>query len=259
MNAPDRRIHAQAAVGFGRAADAYERGRPDYPSSAVEQLARVLAITANSCVVELGAGTGKFTVHLAATGARLIAVEPVASMRERLADRLPNMRIVDGTAEALPLPDQSVDAVMAAQAFHWFDGDRALAEIHRVLKPGGGVGLVWNVRDEHLPWVHKLTAILDRYEGDAPRYRTLKWMSAFQKGDRFTPLQTQDFPHTQQLTPHALLDRVASISFIAALPENERKGVLEEVQNLLETDPDLRGREQFEMPYRTHAYWCRKL
>jgi SAM-dependent methyltransferase len=258
MNAPDARIHAQASVGFGRAAEVYDRGRPDYPASAVEHLLRVLKITAQSRVVDLGAGTGKFTTCLAATGAQVVAVEPVASMRERLAVRLPHVQIVDGTAEAIPLPSRSVDAVVAAQAFHWFDAKRAVAEISRILKPGGGLGLIWNVRDESVLWVRELTTLIDPHEGTVPRYRTLEWMSAFQNGDLLTPLQSREFPHVQHLTPTALLDRVASISFIAAMSEAARAQVLDQVRDLLQTEPTLRGREQFEMPYQTHTYWCQK-
>ncbi len=180
MNAPDARIHQQAAVGFGRAADAYDRGRPDYPPSAVEHLVRVLNISRESRVVELGAGTGKFTNYLAATGARIIAVEPVASMRARLAERLPHVQVADATAEATSLAEASVDAVVAAQAFHWFDAKRAVGEIARILRAGGGLGLIWNVRDDSLPWVRRLTEIIDPHEGSAPRYRTLEWKSAFQ-------------------------------------------------------------------------------
>jgi SAM-dependent methyltransferase len=256
MNAPDARIHDQAAVGFDRPAEAYDRGRPDYPASAVEHLLRVLKISAQSCVVDLGAGTGKFTNYLAATGARVIAVEPVASMRSRLVERLPNVQIVDATAEATSLPEASVDAVVAAQAFHWFDAKRAVAEIARILRPGGSLGLIWNVRDDSLPWVRRLTAIIDPYEGEAPRYRTLEWMSAFKPNGLLGPLQMQEFAYVQRLTPSALLDRVSSISFIAALPEAARADVLAQVRELLETEPSLRGQEQFELPYQTRVYWC---
>lgn len=264
MNAPDARIHAQASIGFGRAAEAYERGRPDYPPSAVEHLLRVLNIGAQSCVVELGAGTGKFTRYLAATGARIIAVEPVPSMRARLAEQLPSVQIVDATAEATSLADASVDAVVAAQAFHWFDSTRAVAEIARILRPGGSLGLIWNVRDESLSWVHRLTAIIDPYEGSAPRYRTLEWMAAFRsKGlpvdGSLGPLQMQEFIHAPRLTPSTLVDRVASISFIAALSDDERGRVLARVRELLETEPELRGQEQFELPYHTYVYWCHRL
>ncbi|HET6324705.1 MAG TPA: methyltransferase domain-containing protein [Planctomycetaceae bacterium] len=258
MTAPDARIHAQASIGFGRAAEVYDRGRPDYPQSAVDHLVHVLDINPQSHVVELGAGTGKCTTRLTATGATVIAVEPVASMRNRLAERLPGVKIVDGTAEAIPLPDLSVDAVVVAQAFHWFDGPRALAEIHRILKPGGGLGLVWNVRNEALPWVHKLTAILDQREGDVPQYRTLKWMAAFKSSALFSPLETRVFEHVQLLTPTKLRDRVASISFVAALPEVERAAVLDQVRELVQSEPAIRGLGEFEMPYRTFTYWCRK-
>jgi SAM-dependent methyltransferase len=256
MTEPDARIHAQAAVGFGRAADAYERGRPDYPTAAIAHLLGVLNVTASSRVVELGAGTGKFTTHLAATGAHVVAVEPVANMLARLSERLSGVHVVDGTAEAIPLAGQSVDAVFAAQAFHWFAADRALAEISRVLKPGGGLGLIWNVRDESLPWVRRLTAILDPHEAGAPRYRTLEWMAAFRQSDQLSPLESQTFPHVQQLTPNALVDRVASISFIAAMSEAQRESVLDQIRALLQADPELRGKKQFEMSYQTRAYWA---
>jgi ubiquinone/menaquinone biosynthesis C-methylase UbiE len=258
MNAPDVRIHEQAAVGFGRAAEAYDRGRPDYPPAAVEHLVRVLGVGPGAQVVELGAGTGKFTTYLAATGAQVTAVEPVAGMRERLIQRLPAVEAIDGTAESIPLPDASVDAVFAAQAFHWFDAARAVAEIHRILTPGGGLGLIWNVRDESLAWVRKLSEIIEPHERTSPRYRTLEWMRAFQQGELLTPLESQTFPHVQELTPGALVDRVASISFIAAMPAAERAHVLEQVQTLLQTDPALAGRRQFAMSYQTHTYWCRK-
>jgi SAM-dependent methyltransferase len=150
-----------------------------------------------------------------------------------------------------------------AQAFHWFDGPRALAEIHRILKSGGGLGLVWNVRNETLPWVHRLTAILDEREGDVPQYRTLEWMTPFKgsgfKGSAlFSPLEAGVFEHVQLLTPTKLLDRVASISFIASLPEVERAAVLDQVRELVQSEPAIRGVAEFEMPYRTFTYWCRK-
>ncbi len=126
-----------AAEGVGRAADAYERGRPAYPVPAVAWLAEALGVAPGTVVVDLGAGTGKLTRMLAAYGATLVAVEPVAAMRAKLAASMPGMRALEGTAESMPLPDGSADAVTVGQAFHWFDGERALAEIHRVLRPHG--------------------------------------------------------------------------------------------------------------------------
>ena len=138
------RIHEAAAVGFARGADAYERGRPEYPADALEPL----RLSPDLTVLDLAAGTGKLTRPLAASGARVIAVEPVAEMRAALPS---SVETLDGTAESIPLGDGSVDLVTVGQAFHWFDGDAALAEIHRVLRPGGRLALVWNRRVEDAP------------------------------------------------------------------------------------------------------------
>jgi ubiquinone/menaquinone biosynthesis C-methylase UbiE len=259
MNSQNARIHEQASIGFQRAADAYERGRPEYPAAAVERLVRALKIAAGSRVVELGAGTGKFTKALLATGAEIIAVEPVEAMRRKLAERLPSLPVVDGTAEAIPLPDASVDAVVAAQAFHWFRGEEALAEIHRVLKPGGGLGLIWNARDESLGWVRGLTEIIEPYEGSAPRYKSFQWKSAFESTGLFSPLEKAEFVHIQTIPAEAIEDRIASISFIAALPDSTRATVLEQVRELVRADPAVRGLKEVEFPYRTDVYWCRAI
>src|SRR5437764_6215788 len=140
-------VHKAAAEGFHRTADAYERGRPGYPEDAIAWMVAGLRISDRSTVVDLGAGTGKLTRLLLPTGARLIAIEPVAGMRNALRALLPQLEIVDAVAEAMPLADGSADAVVAGQAFHWFETALALEEIHRVLRPGGGLGLIWNRRD----------------------------------------------------------------------------------------------------------------
>lgn len=136
-------INSAAAEGFQVGADAYERGRPDFPAEAVEFLIQTLNIHQGSHVLDLAAGTGKLTRRLVPTGAKLTAVEPVEGMRRKFSALLPGVEILEGTAEAIPLAGGSVDAVAVAQAFHWFDGPRALAEIHQVLKPEGRLGLVW--------------------------------------------------------------------------------------------------------------------
>ena len=172
-------IHGAAARGYAVASETYERGRPDYPPAAIEHLVRMLGLRDGVSILDLGAGTGKLTRLLQFSGARLVAVEPVEAMRQTLAEKVPGVTVLDGTAEAIPLADQSVHAVTIAQAFHWFDGVRALRELHRVLEPSGRVGLVWNVRDESVEWVARLTELVDPYEGDAPRYRNGKWRIAF--------------------------------------------------------------------------------
>ena len=146
-------IHELAAKGFQAGADAYERGRPSYPDEAIAFTVEMLGLDAAATVVDLGAGTGKLTRLLVPSGARVVAVEPVEGMRRKLVELAAGaVRVLDGTAEAIPLPNGSADAVVVGQAFHWFAGAPALREIHRVLCPDGRLALLWNVRDESEPW-----------------------------------------------------------------------------------------------------------
>ena len=160
-------IHDTAARGFPLATQAYEQGRPTYPSAAAARLERELGLRSGRVVLDLAAGTGKLTALLVGTRATVIAVEPVAEMRAALERALPSVTAYPGTAEAIPLDDSSVDAVTVGQAFHWFRGDEALAEIHRVLRPGGGLGIVFNVARHHRAM--GLQALGDH--GAAPRGR----------------------------------------------------------------------------------------
>jgi len=252
-------IHATAARGFARAADSYERGRPEYPPEALNCLNSWLGLGPGKVVVEPGAGTGKFTRLLVPSQARIIAVEPVAQMRRKFSTLLPEVQVLDGTAEAVPLPDGSADAVIAAQAFHWFQGEDSLAEFHRLLRPGGSLGLIWNRRDESVDWVARLATIVDRFEEGSPRYKSGEWKRAFTSTALFTPLRHAEFSYLQSGTPETVLDRVASMSIIAALNEEERKGVLEEVRALLREHPDTRGRESIGFPYGTDVYAAERI
>jgi ubiquinone/menaquinone biosynthesis C-methylase UbiE len=216
-------------------------------------LVDTLGIGAGSRVLDLAAGTGKLTRQLVPLGAELVAVEPVDGMRRKLAESLPQVRTLPGTAEAIPVSDGSVDAVFCAQAFHWFDGDRALGEIHRVLRPGGGLGLVWNVRDEAVEWERRLAELLSRYDADAPRKKWDRWKEAFERTTLFTQLEAREFEHRQEGDVEMMLARVASISFIASLPEEERASFLSEVRELVEPHES-----PLVMHYRTEVYWCRR-
>src|SRR5437016_4501937 len=151
----DERRQARAAS-FGSAAGAYERGRPPYPPEAIDWLLPAGAAR----VLDLGAGTGKLTRQLTGRGLDLTAVEPSEGMREQLRRAVPGVRALAGTAEQIPLPDLSVDAVLVAQAWHWMDPAVAVPEVARVLRPGGQLGLLWNIRDERADWVAGLGAIL---------------------------------------------------------------------------------------------------
>lgn len=249
-------IHPHAAQGFQAGAELYARARPDYPEGLLAWLGQALGLGPGRSCVDLGAGTGKFTRLLVRTGAELTAVEPVPAMRAQLQAGLPGLRVLDGTAQALPLPAGAADAVVCAQAFHWFATPEALAEIHRVLRPGGRLGLVWNVRDESVDWVAELTALMARHEGDAPRYRTGQWRQAF-AGAPFSALEEFRLPHQHAGPPdQVIIGRTLSISTIARLPAADRDRVAQELRELIDRHPALRGRETVAYPYQTFAYSC---
>ncbi len=255
----DRGVHQLASIGFGRAVDEYERARPGYPPEGVAWLVERLEITRSKTILDLAAGTGKLTRQLVPTGAAIVAVEPIAEMRARLELELPGVDVLDGTAEAIPLPDSAVDAVAVGQAFHWFANERALAEIHRVLRPGGRLGLVWNARDESVDWVARLSDVIEPHRGDVPRYVSRRWERAFATTTLFGPLEERQFRFAHELDAETLVARVASISFVAALPPAERDRVLREVRELAATHPELRAKETFPLPYRTAVFVTERL
>jgi len=251
-------IHHAAADGYASGADTYVKGRPDYPPAVSAWLRDTLGLGPGKTVLDLGAGTGKFTPRLVDTGATVIAVEPVPAMLAKLSAALPQVRALAGTATAIPLPDASVDAVVCAQAFHWFATSEALDEILRVLKPGGKLGLVWNLRDASVPWVARLDAIVNEAEGDTPRYYTGAWRRVFPHAG-LTPLQETQFSQEHTGTPEdVLFNRVRSTSFIAALPPQARQGIDDAIRALIASEPALRGRERIGVPYRTAAFVAQK-
>jgi SAM-dependent methyltransferase len=251
-------IHPAAAAGFGADADRYVSGRPDYPLAIDAWLRDALKLSQGKVVADLGAGTGKFLPRLASTGARIIAIEPVAAMRTQLSMRFPHVEVREGTAERMPLEKDAVDAVVCAQAFHWFANARALQEIRRVLKPGGALGLIWNIRDESVDWVAALTRILDVHEGDTPRYSSGAWRQMF-PAPGFSDLVETSFAHSHTgPAQQVIVDRHMSVSFIAALPPPQQQQVLDEIHALMARTPALAART-VSMPYRTYAFCCRKV
>ncbi|HEV2248956.1 MAG TPA: methyltransferase domain-containing protein, partial [Candidatus Limnocylindria bacterium] len=164
----------------------------------------------------------------------------------------------DGTAERMALRDGSAHAITVAQAFHWFDGERALAEFHRVLAPGGRVGLIWNVRDRRMPWVAAFDALVDAVDPDRPDHQTGKWRSAFERTALFGPLEAHEVAYAQALTPPEIVDRALTVSSIAALPDARRDRVLDRFRELAATHPDIRGRETVTLPYLTKVYWSER-
>ncbi|HSN90377.1 MAG TPA: class I SAM-dependent methyltransferase [Anaeromyxobacteraceae bacterium] len=251
-------LHEVAARGFEAAAEAYDRGRPGYPAEAVEALAAALRLGPGVRVLDLGAGTGRLAALLAARARPVLAAEPVVAMRRRLA-AVGGAIPLGAVAESLPFRDGSLDAVAAAQAFHWFDGPRALCEIHRVLRPGGRLGLLWNQRDDEVDWVRHVSRVVNAREGDAPRYRSGLWRTAFEGAPGlFGPLQEYRFRHVQWLPRESVVDQVASVSFVAAMPEEERALLLDEVRRILERHPDTHDHAEVPLACRADLFWCER-
>ena len=280
--------HDAHANSFGPAAATYERGRPPYPAAALDWLlepageqappgaARGLPnqtgagpssgadsvrpgqVSSSGAaqrlsdagerrpgqarmaprVLDLGAGTGKLTRQLVERGLEVIAVDPSDGMLGELGRVLPGTPALAGTAEGIPLPDHSVDVVLVAQAWHWVDPARAVPEVARVLSPGGRLGLIWNLRDEREDWVRQLGEIMT-----SPELRRTSTL-----GPPFGPAQRRDFPWTHRIPRDRLFDLVASRSAAILLAPDERAALLARVRDLLDTHPDLAGRNEIDMP-----------
>lgn len=229
----------QRSLSFGSEAAAYERGRPSYPPETIDWL---LPDGAQD-VLDLGAGTGKLTTRLVERGLDVIAVDPIPEMLELLSNSLPDTPALLGTAEEIPLADNSVDAVLVAQAWHWFDPERAVKEVSRVLRPGGRLGLVWNTRDERLGWVKDLGRIIGPEHDPFNNEVTL--------AEPFGEIERHQVEWTSYLTPQALIDLVASRSYCITSPEQVRTRTLEQVRELLSTHPALANSSGLALPYIT--------
>jgi SAM-dependent methyltransferase len=242
---------AQRASSFGRVADEYERGRPGYPPEAIDWLLGPAQLD----VLDLGAGTGKLTRALLDAGHRVIAVEPLQEMRAILTATLPAAYALAGTAEQLPLEDASVDAVTVGAAFHWFDERAALAEIARVLRPPGVLGLLGNAFDVSPQWVARVREIL----GPPAIQRPGHWPSVEDLHDRFEDVDDDEFPHQQRIDRAGLRDLASSRSSLATMPADQREDVLASLDRLWEQEPELIGHTDVLLPWRTRARRCRRL
>jgi len=240
------------AASYAGRVNEYVSGRPGYPPELLCDLP--LADT----IVELGAGTGKFTGLLASTGKRILAVEPIEEMASRIrVDRPPGVEVLSGSAEAIPVPDDVAGLVCCASAFHWFDYERATCEILRVLYKNGALALIWNMRDERVPWVSAFCKLIDSYGGHSPRQSSAEWRIIF-RDSRFKHLATKTYPLAHSMPPRAIVDRALSHSFIAALNPREQEIVRNRVVELIESDPALAGKVVIQFPYMTKLHLFRK-
>ncbi|MDT0182920.1 class I SAM-dependent methyltransferase [Microbacterium sp. ARD31] len=230
------------ARSFGSVAEAYDRGRPSYPAEAVAWLAGGEA----KVVLELAAGTGKLTRALVDQGHAVFATEPDEAMLEVLRDRVPEVSAKVATAEEIPANDRSVDVVVVAQAFHWFDPESALPEIARVLKPGGHVALVWNSRDERIPWVRRMGDLLGRQDLDTSSADHLV------HSDLFGFVEEASFKHWQEVNRETVLDLARSRSSFLVMDEEEQERHLAQV--LAFYDDYGRGMDGMQIPYVTRCY-----
>jgi SAM-dependent methyltransferase len=259
-------VHDVAVRGFGSGAGDYERGRPGYPQAVADLMQSELALGPGRSVLDVGAGTGKFTRLLVGTGARVLALEPVDAMRAQLEAAVPAAEIVGGTAEQVALADGAVDVVTVATAFHWFEGDLALAEFHRVLAPRGALAIVWNTRDESVDWVRSIAELVHGAVEDSSDVATLNhahhleradWRDAFQRTQLFEPLREATFRHVHEADVETQVARFLSISFVAALPAERRLRFAADVERLLRTHPATRGSDRVGLPYLCEVYCYR--
>jgi SAM-dependent methyltransferase len=252
-------IHHAAELGYQRAAADYERVRPSYPTRSLAVLADALDLRAGRCVAEVGAGTGKFTRLLALTGARVVALEPVAAMRDRLAELLPQVEVVDGLAEATGLPDGAMDAVVAAQAWHWFDPSAALAEVERITHRRGRLGLVWNTLDETVPWVAEYSKIYRQWRTESvPGHRDGRWRRFFDELPGWSPLRAEHVPNPYVTDREGVLGQALTSSVISTLDAASRAQVRHELEAVLDRHKESCG-DRIEIPYVTDLYWTARI
>jgi SAM-dependent methyltransferase len=225
-------------------ADAYERGRPEYAAAVVGAIAAELRLAPDARVLDLAAGTGKLTRALLAAGVDVVAVEPQASLREKLAARVGAERVREGLAEAIPLPDASVHAVTVADAFHWFDHAAALAEIRRVLRPRGGLAVLTTIPDwRDASWADEIGKVMERVRPEHPGFDGPPWQDVVRgTGDWSQPREIR-VTSSQPTDAEAIVDYLASVSWIAAMPDEQRGETLAQLAALVgegETPAELR-------------------
>ncbi|MPW44181.1 class I SAM-dependent methyltransferase [Acinetobacter guerrae] len=253
-------FHHAAQQGFSQAAELYQQVRPDYPNEIVNWLNQELQLDQSSCVVDLGAGTGKFIPYLEQVTSEIIAVEPVQAMREQLSLAHPKVKTLDAHSTEIPLPPQSVDAVLCAQSFHWFANIETLNEIYQLLKIEGHLGLIWNQRDIEVDWVKALADILQPLEQDTPRYHSGDWKKVFEHQFLFRLESVKVYSQVQKGTVEQVVSkRLLSTSFIAAMTEKQQLELKKQFEQVVYEFTGKQPQDEIEFPYITYAYHFKKI
>ncbi|CAF1471726.1 unnamed protein product [Adineta steineri] len=250
-------INPIAAEGFEKAAQNYEQARPTYPDDAMEFIKSLH--NKPNVIVDLGAGTGKLTRLLGSMGAQeIVAIEPVAAMRENL-KKIPIItKIIDGTAEHIPFDDSSIDIIICAQSFHWFANHQTLTELNRVLKSNGLLILIWNTSDtQGAQWAENITKYVESFKtNEGSDSKTMKWKEVFDNQNLFSSLQHKKFSHKRRVTRDIAFKLLLSMSFIAKLPSEEQTKFIDNVKKMLNDVEEMRNADEFDIHLDTNVYWC---
>ena len=253
-------LHPSAQKGFSLGAELYQQVRPSYPPEIVVWLQDQLKVGENSTVIDLGSGTGKFLPFLLQTQAKVIAVEPVTAMREQLEQSYSTVECLQTSSDQLLVKDESINAIICAQSFHWFSNIETLKEMYRVLIPTGHLGLVWNQRDITVDWVKALADEIVPFEADTPRYHSEKWKQVFEQQQlfQFNGLQTFQLKHTGTVE-QVVSKRLLSTSFIAAMPEHQQQQLKARFEQIVFDFTGQTAQDQIDFPYTTFAYHFQKI
>jgi ubiquinone/menaquinone biosynthesis C-methylase UbiE len=252
-------LHPAAQQGFSSGAELYQQVRPSYPQQIVTWLKEQLHLSAQSHVIDLGSGTGKFIPYLQQVTSHIVAVEPIAEMLAQLQQRYPDIPTLQASSEQLPLAAESMDAVLCAQSFHWFATIESLNEIHQILKPNGQLGLVWNQRDIEVDWVKALADLLEPLEGDTPRFHHGTWKQVFDQQFLFQLDQVKTYRHWHTgRVEDVVSGRLLSTSFIAALPQAQQQQLKTQFEQIVASYTGKSAQDEIAFPYVTYAYNFKK-
>jgi len=254
-----KEAHPTAITAFDANHRSYDELRPTYTPEAVAQVVEGLQLTAGKTLVEIGSGTGKLTVKLAHRGYHIVAVEPSRGMRETFARNLPDIQQLDANVYNIPLPDESADAVVIAQAYHWFDDHDALRELHRVLKPHGRLGLLWNnYQTESSTWQSQWNKISDEFQDEHPRFHDARWQDSFRQQPWFSmPLREWIRTWTFSVPQGDVWGLLYTRSMIRNLPDAQRNRAQEEVRRRVQGAPDFKldANGNIDMAMQVFFYW----